>query len=104
MGSTAAAQADHLPPAEEVQLFGHNGALALGCSQTVTAVESERKHLIVEEEEEEEVEHSAGISDKQGQAGTVPVRPVGNRSHSRHTNINTSRRHRSELHTLLSCY
>lgn len=52
MGSTAAAQADHLPPTEEVQLFGHNGALALSCSQTVTAVESERKHLIVKEEEE----------------------------------------------------
>lgn len=52
----------------------------------------------------EEVEHSAGISDKQGQVGTLPVRPVGNRSHSRHTNINTSGRHWSELHTLLSCY
>lgn len=38
VGSTAVAQADHLPPAQEVHLFRHNGAQAVPRSQAVTTV------------------------------------------------------------------
>lgn len=48
VGSTAVAQADHLPPTQEVQLLGYNGALAVPCSQAVTAVQPKHKHLSVE--------------------------------------------------------
>lgn len=42
MGSTAVAQADHLPPTQEVQLLGHDGA------QAVTAVQPKHIHLHVD--------------------------------------------------------
>lgn len=45
VGTTAVAQADHLPPAQNVHLFGDNGALAVPCAQTVTTVESKCVHL-----------------------------------------------------------
>ena len=38
VGSTAVAQADHFSPAQEVQLLGYDGALAVTGSQAVTAV------------------------------------------------------------------
>lgn len=50
VGPAAAAQADHLLLAEQVQLLRHDGALALRRSQTVATVESKCKHLIVREE------------------------------------------------------
>lgn len=45
VGSTAVAQADHLPPAQEVHLFRHNGALAVPRSQAVTTVQPKHIHL-----------------------------------------------------------
>lgn len=40
VGTAAVAQADHFPTAQDVHLFGDNGALAVPCAQTVTTVES----------------------------------------------------------------
>lgn len=45
MRSTAVAQADHLLPAEAVQLLGHDGALAVPCTQAITAVQPKHVHL-----------------------------------------------------------
>lgn len=45
VGSAAVAQAHHLPAAQEVQLLGYDGALAVPCSQAVTAVQPEHVHL-----------------------------------------------------------
>lgn len=89
VGTAAVAQADHFPPAQNVHLFGDNGALAVPCAQTVTAVESEGVHLSVGRGGIKEGEHTPGIRDKRG--SVAPVRRVGNRSHSKHTNINSSR-------------
>lgn len=48
MGSTAVAQADHLPPTQEVQLLGHDGAQAVPGAQAVTAVQPKHIHLHVD--------------------------------------------------------
>ena len=68
MGSAAVAQADHLPPTQEVQLLGDNGALAVPCAQAVTAVQPKHIHLSVERggREKNKTEHVMWISDKQG--------------------------------------
>lgn len=67
VGTAAVAQADHFPPAQNVHLFGDNGALAVPCAQTVTTVESKRIHLSAGRGGTNEVEHThPGIRDKQG--------------------------------------
>lgn len=66
MGAAAVAEADHFPAAQNVHLFGHNGALAVPCPQTVTTVESKRVHLGVKGRGTNRAEHTPRISDKQG--------------------------------------
>lgn len=54
VGSTSIAQADHLPPTQEVHLLGHNGALAVPRPQAVTAVQPKHVHLSVARREPNE--------------------------------------------------
>lgn len=51
VGSTAIAQANHLPSTQEVQLLGYNGTLTVSRAQAVTAVQPKHKHLNVEKQQ-----------------------------------------------------
>lgn len=66
VGSTAVAQADYLPPTQEVHLLGHNGAQAVSCPQAVTTVQPKHIHLSVEREKGQIRKHTLWINDKQG--------------------------------------